>query len=178
MLKVTFNDDILNAAAGDNLLTLARKNASHIWFVCDGRGLCRTCECRVKSGAENLSEPSKIERDSITDSRRDEGYRLACQAKVVGPGPVEVISVAEEVRRKAVTLIEGKEGTMLGNAGKLAESLTRFAVDFTRSIPTVAVNAIPKFLDKPPDIPGVRRYIRDSRRVFERILKDTKAIGT
>ena len=179
MPKVTINDDALDAAAGDNLLTLARRNASHIWFVCDGRGLCQTCECKVQSGLENLSEPSKIEQDSIAESRRKEGYRLACQARVVGPGPVSVLSVAEEVRRKAVDLIEGKEGkSLLGHASDLASSLTRVALDFTRSIPAVAVHAIPQVISKPPDIPGVRRYIRDSRRVFERFLRETKTIGT
>ena len=179
MPKVTINDDTLDAAAGDNLLTLARKNASHIWFLCDGRGLCQTCECKVHSGRENLSEPSKIELDAIPESRREEGYRLACQAKFVGPGPVDLISVAEEVRRKAVALVEDKEGkSLLGKSSELAGSLTRVALDFTRSIPSVAMHAIPQVISKPPDIPGIRRYIRDSRRVFERVLKDTKAIGT
>ncbi len=179
MSKVIFNDDSLEAAAGDNLLTLARKNASHIWFVCDGRGLCQTCECKVQSGLENLSEPSKIELDALAKSRREEGYRLACQTRFVGPGTVTVLSVAEEVRRKAVDLIEGKEGkSFLGHASELASSLTRVAFDFTRSLPAVAVHAIPQVIDKPPDLPRIRRYIKDSRRVFERFLKDTKAMGT
>ncbi len=179
MPKITINDDTLSAAAGDNLLSIARRNASHIWFVCDGRGLCQTCECRVKSGAEYLSEPSKIELDSMAESRRKDGYRLACQTRIAGPGPIDIISVAEEVRRKAVALVEGREGTtLLGNAKELAGSLTRFAIGFTRSMPFAAINAIPQVISKPPDIPGVRRYIRDSRRVFERVLRDTKTIGT
>ena len=177
MPKVIVNDDVLNAAAGDNLLTLARRNASHIWFVCDGRGLCQTCECKVESGLESLSTPSKIELDALTETRRKEGYRLACQTKVVGPGTVSVLTVAEEVRRKAMDMIEGKKGkSLLGHASELAGSLTRVALDFTRSIPAVAMHAIPQVISKPPDFPGVRRYIKDSRRVFERILRDTKKI--
>ncbi len=178
MPKVMINDDVLEAAAGDNLLTLARRNASHIWFVCDGRGLCQTCECKVRSGLESLSPPSKIELDALSDTRRKEGYRLACQSRVVGPGPVDVLSVAEEVKRKAVTVIEGKKGsTLLDNTRELASSLGRFAFDLTRSMPAVAMHAVPQVVSKPPDIPGVRRYIRDSRRVFERVLKDIKKIG-
>ena len=70
MSKVTINDETSDAAAGDNILKLARRMGAHVWFVCDGRGLCRSCECRVISGADQLSPPTKMELGSLTDSRR------------------------------------------------------------------------------------------------------------
>ncbi len=178
MPDLKINDETVTAAAGDNLLTLARRNASHIWFVCDGRGLCQTCECRVLSGSENLSPPSKIELESMTDSRRERGYRLACQTKVAEDGAISILTVAEEVRRQGATVIEGAEGTTwMGNVGKLTSSLTRFALDFTRSLPSVALNAFPQVISMPPHISGIRRYLRDTRRVVERVLRDTRALG-
>jgi ferredoxin len=173
MPKITINAETVDAAAGDNLLALARRNAAHIWFVCDGRGLCQTCECRVLSGAEHLSNPSKIELESMTDSRRERGCRLACQTRVNGPGSVSLISVAEELRKQAAALIEGQEGTtLIGNAGQLAGKLARVALDFTRSLPAVAINAVPQIISMPPDISGIKRYIRDSWKVTERLLRN------
>jgi ferredoxin len=177
MPRITINDEAVDAEAGDNLLALARRNASHVWFVCDGRGLCRTCECQVLSGAENLSSPSKIERDSMSDSHRGRGYRLACQAQVTGTGPVSVISVAEELRRQVVALIRGSEQTSwFGSAARLSNSLTRFALDFTLSFPSVALHAFPQILSRPPDLQEIGQYFRDTSRIVERSIREVRGL--
>lgn len=178
MPKITINDEIVDAAAGDNLLMLARRRALHIWFACDGRGLCRTCECRVVSGAESLSRPSTIELDALSDSRREDGYRLACQTRVAGDGAAGVISVAEEIRRQTTALVKVSEGdSWIANAGELASNLTSFALDFTRTLPSTALHALPQMILKPPDIAGMQRYLRDTGRVVERVLRDTRTLG-
>jgi ferredoxin len=170
--KITINGETFDAGEGENLLALARRHAAHVWFVCDGRGLCQTCECRILSGAEILSRPSKIELESMTDSRRDRGCRLACQTKIIGPGSISLVSAAEELRKQAATLIDKPEGTTLaGNAGQLAGKLSRFALDFTRSLPAVAVSSIPQIISLPPRISGIRDYFRDSWKVTERLLR-------
>ena len=177
MPTVTINDDVLNAEPGDNLLALARRKASHIWFLCDGRGLCQTCECRILSGVGNLSAPSKIELDSISITRREQGYRLACQSRVTGNGPVNLITVTEEMRRQAVDLLGGSEkGAWTENAGKLAGTLTNLSLDFTRSLPSVALNAIPQIISMPPDLRRIELYFRDTRRVAERLFRDVKTL--
>ena len=178
MPKITINDEIVKAAVGDNLLMLARRKALHIWFACDGRGLCRTCECRVVSGVSNLSRPSTIELEALSDSRRKDGYRLACQTRVAGTGAADVLSVAEEIRRQATALVKVPEGgSWITNAGKLAGNLTSFALDFTRTLPSTVLRAFPRIISKPPDIAGMRRYLRDTGRVVERVLKDTRTLG-
>jgi ferredoxin len=178
MPKITINDEIVDAAAGDNLLALARRRALHIWFACDGRGLCRTCECRVVTGAENLSRPTAIEQEALSDSRRDGGYRLACQTRVVGDGAVRVISVAEEIRRQTTALVKVPEGgSWMASAGELAGTLTRLALDFTRTLPSAALHFLPQLVSKPPDLEGMQRYLRDTGRVVERVLRDTRTLG-
>lgn len=178
MPKITINDEIVDAAAGDNLLQLARRRALHIWFACDGRGLCRTCECRVVAGAENLSRPSSIELEALSDSRRDGGYRLACQSRVAGNGEVRVISVAEEIRRQTTALVKVPEGgSWMSSVGELAGTLTRLALDFTRTLPNAALHALPQLISKPPDLDGVQKYLRDTGRVVERVLRDTRTLG-
>ena len=175
---VTINDESVSAEPGDNLLALARRKALHIWFVCDGRGLCKTCECRVLSGADNLNPPSKIEKDSISAGRREQGYRLACQSHLIGNGPVSVLSLAEEVRQQAAALIgDFERGGWTGSVGRLAGGLTRFSLDFIRSLPFIALNAIPQIVSMPPDLRRIERYLRDTRRVVERAFRDAKNHG-
>src|SRR5512145_673752 len=104
MSHVTINDEVVDATPGESLLDLARRHGLHIWFLCDGRGLCRTCECRIRSGGDQLSPSSTSECESLSEIRRKEGFRLACQARVESPGPVDVISTAELLRRHGAAL--------------------------------------------------------------------------
>ncbi len=99
MTTVIINDVAVEALPGDGLLDVARRNRAHIGFVCDGNGLCTTCECLVLVGAENLSVPNRAERDWLPPARLAKGYRLACQSTLNGLGPVAVLTRAEEVRR-------------------------------------------------------------------------------
>ena len=160
MSRLTINDEIVEAGSGENLLGLARRHGSHIWFLCDGRGLCRTCEFRVLSGGEHLSPPSAIERESLSESRRAEGYRLACQAAVKGPGDVTILSTVEHLRRQAIRL----------DLPDLFAELTRFSVDFSNGLTGSATEAIPRLISTPPSLPGVERYVRDGLRMIARLL--------
>ncbi|MEO8145167.1 MAG: 2Fe-2S iron-sulfur cluster-binding protein, partial [Betaproteobacteria bacterium] len=57
--------------------------------VCSGRGRCGTCRVRVEAGADRLSAPEGMERDTLARVGAQAGERLACQARVLGDG-VEV----------------------------------------------------------------------------------------
>ncbi len=176
MARVTINGETIEAKPGENLLALARSNASHIWFVCDGRGLCQTCECRVLSGSENLSAPSDLELNALSESRRRGGYRLACQTKVEERGRVEIISVAEELRRQIAALITPSKAASWGESmGRFINQFSRFAFEFVASLPYSAVKAVPQLLSMPPDIPGMQRYVRDTQRIAERVLTHPQA---
>ncbi len=115
MPKVIINDEELDAADGELLLDIARRNGSHIGFACNGNGICTTCECRVTAGADKLSPFSEAENDWLPQSRKDQGYRLGCQAVVeVNEGataePLAVITRAEEIRRMFLGIFRPAEG--------------------------------------------------------------------
>lgn len=63
------------------------------WFIlpCGGRGLCGSCRVRVLGG--ELSPPTRAEERLGLG----EGWRLACQARVLGDVEVEVSPVAERL---------------------------------------------------------------------------------
>lgn len=171
MPNVTINDETFDAEVGETLLAVARRNASHIGFVCDGRGLCQTCECRVNAGSENLSPPNEIEMNSMTESRRERGYRLACQTSITGSGPVNVTSYTEQLRRQALMVFSPPEGTSAGeNIGLLFNHMTRFALDYTSSLPYIAMKAVPQITSQPPHIPGIQQWLNDTQRVIMRVM--------
>jgi len=161
MSRLTINDHTVDARDGENVLALARRHGLHVWFLCDGRGLCRTCECRVLEGADQLNPPTRIERGALAGDRLQEGYRLACQAAVRGPGDVALLSTAERLRRQAVRL----------DLTDLVAELTRFSFDLSASLPEVSVKVLPRLIAMPPNATGVDRYVRDGLRMMTRLLR-------
>lgn len=71
---------------GLSVLELSRLNDIPHAHVCSARGRCGTCRVHVDSGAQALSPPEEIERATLERLRAAEGVRLACQARVLGPG--------------------------------------------------------------------------------------------
>ena len=65
------------ANADETLLDVARRAGVPLGNSCGGIGICSRCLVRVVEGAENLSEPTKVEAPRIRP-----GERLACQAVV------------------------------------------------------------------------------------------------
>ncbi len=169
--KLTFNDKVYQVKSGESLLALARRHGAHVWFVCDGRGLCRTCECQVLAGKESLGPPNDDEIAAISGSRREEGYRLACQARVTGPEDVKVVSVAEQLRRQAVRLVRLERGAeSVSGFSDLMVDLIGVGSEFVRSLPHVARNLVPRIIDSPPSVSGATDYLRDAERMFEKVL--------
>ena len=172
MAELEFNGESIEARPGETLVQAARRHGSHVWFVCDGRGICQTCECRVVSGAANLSEPSDLERAGVSDGRRQRGYRLGCQARLEGPGPVAVVSRAEELRRRAWEALSGGIGQTvwerLRNLG--GDTLTATA-DLTAGVALMAPYTIPQLLKQPPTPARIAGYARDTLRVAETLWK-------
>jgi adenylate cyclase len=54
--------------------------------VCGGRGRCGTCRVDVKAGATHLSQPDAAELLTLAGVGAPSQVRLACQARVLGPG--------------------------------------------------------------------------------------------
>lgn len=130
MPSVIINDVELEARVGERLLNVARRNAAHIGFVCDGNGICQTCQCRVLAGVDQLSPPSEAELIWMPERRLAEGHRLACQTVLRGPGRVRVITKAEELRRQTLDVVRPPRGADgLDNLEPLLDNLVRMNVD-------------------------------------------------
>lgn len=75
---------------GLSILELSRTNDIPHAHVCSARGRCGTCRVHIDAGAQSLSPQNDLERATLERVRaaRDsgEGVRLACQARVLGPG--------------------------------------------------------------------------------------------
>ena len=56
--------------------------------VCSGRGRCGTCRVQVEQGAQMLSARNDLEETTLARVHAPAGARLACQARVLGPGVV------------------------------------------------------------------------------------------
>ena len=55
MANVMINGEPAAADVGEDLLTVARRQGAVIGFLCDGRGMCTTCQCQVLAGAGLLA---------------------------------------------------------------------------------------------------------------------------
>jgi adenylate cyclase len=73
---------------GLSILELSRLNDIPHAQVCSARGRCGTCRVQVESGAQSLSPLSELERPTLARVRAGPEERLACQARVLGPGLV------------------------------------------------------------------------------------------
>ena len=73
---------------GLSILELSRSNDVAHAHVCSGRGRCGTCRVRVDAGAASLSPLNDLEDTTLARVQAGAGVRLACQARVLGPGVV------------------------------------------------------------------------------------------
>jgi ferredoxin len=170
MAKLEFNDERIETQEGETLVQAARRHGSYVWFLCDGRGICQTCECRVISGGENLSELSELERAGLGEKPRGKGYRLACQARLVGSGPVSVVSRAEELRRRAREVLLGSKGKSLWERLQdLSGDSLSATVDLLAGVTSVSPQAIPQLVKSPPTPARIVDYFRDTMRLAGRL---------
>ena len=75
---------VINAEAGKSVFDIATENNISTRSDCGGKGLCGKCLVAVDR-QENLSEISDREKRFLKEEQINDGYRLACQAKVQGP---------------------------------------------------------------------------------------------
>ncbi len=71
---------------GLSILELSRGNHIAHAHVCSARGRCGTCRVQVESGGESLSPRNDLEDGTLARVLAGPGVRLACQARVLGPG--------------------------------------------------------------------------------------------
>lgn len=68
----------------ETVLDAARRAGAPVGNSCGAVGVCARCRVRIVAGAENLGEPSPIERRIAAARNFDPDERLACQAVVRG----------------------------------------------------------------------------------------------
>jgi len=165
------NGERVELKLGESLLGAAREAGSHVWFLCDGRGLCLTCECRVLAGGEHLSPPTEVESSAVGAGRRQSGYRLACQAKLTGNGDVSVLSSAEQIRRQLVGVLIPQEGEgRIQSAGALMRTSLEIAAGLLGTVPHVARHGLRQLSESPPSVDRAAGYARDTLRLFRRLV--------
>jgi uncharacterized 2Fe-2S/4Fe-4S cluster protein (DUF4445 family) len=78
-----------DAGEDQTILESAQRLGIDLRTDCGGKGQCG--KCRILSHPKScLSSITQEERKHLTPRQLDEGYRLACQAKPVGPGTISV----------------------------------------------------------------------------------------
>jgi 2Fe-2S ferredoxin len=74
------------------ILDLAIKHEIPWLFSCT-HGTCARCRCLVLEGLNLLNEPTEAELDRLEPEEFEQGYRLACQTRVIAEGHVKVTNV-------------------------------------------------------------------------------------
>ncbi|GBF32361.1 methyltransferase corrinoid activation protein [Desulfocucumis palustris] len=82
----------LEAAVGQTVLAAAQgildTESGGVIAPCGGKGLCGRCKIRLEEG--ELSPPNENEIKLLGKDDIDRGYRLACQAILLGPAKIEI----------------------------------------------------------------------------------------
>jgi len=73
----------IQVQAGTTVLQAANEAGINITAECGGKGICGKCKVIVRK-PEDLSELTESEKRLLSTSEISQGYRLACQAKVLG----------------------------------------------------------------------------------------------
>ncbi len=102
-MKVTFQIEnsapvVVNCAAGDNLLELARRANVAIDAPCSGNGSCGKCRVKLIEG-----ELDTIPCRHISEAEYAEGWRLSCNCKVMSDCVVFVPDIASAYRSRMKT---------------------------------------------------------------------------
>ena len=90
MFLITFRcedepDALVSAAAGENLLKVARRAGIAVNAPCSGNGSCGKCLVQLVEG--DLDSPKSF---YISDVDYAEGWRLACLSRVAGDATVRL----------------------------------------------------------------------------------------
>jgi len=99
-----------SAAAGQDLLSVARGLGVEIESACGGKGICKKCRVHLESVPETLSGPSSVEEQALGAAALAAGMRLACQSRVAGD--VRVFVPEQSRRSRQVVRKEAGEGTV------------------------------------------------------------------
>ncbi|MEI8164918.1 MAG: 2Fe-2S iron-sulfur cluster-binding protein [Chloroflexales bacterium] len=178
MPTVVVNGVSLEGKLGERLIDVARRNGAHVGFVCNGAGICQTCQCQVLSGSASLSPVNVFEQAWLSENRLNEGHRLACKTSIRGEGTIEIRTKAEDLRRQVLAVVNPPaDSNPVAQLGPLVQYITRMVGDEVLRFPLNAVNAFRHV--NPSDLTAVfrdvNRYLSDVSRVTKTTLNNTPA---
>lgn len=129
---VTFVPDngSVTVAPGTPLLEAARQAGLRLQAPCGGQGRCGKCLVHAPTGADS---PTPVEMRILSPNQLDDGWRLACQARVVGEAVVTVPESSLAIEHRI--MVEGAEREVLvePNVRKLSLRLPAPSVEDPRS---------------------------------------------
>ena len=99
-----------SAAAGQDLMSVARALGVEIESTCGGKGTCKKCRVHLESGPDSLSAPTSVEEKALGAATLASGMRLACQSRVAGD--VKVFVPESSRRSRQVVRKEAGEHTV------------------------------------------------------------------
>ena len=125
-----------------NLLEMLQEKNEYISAPCNGNGICGKCIVRYKSGA---TEPTKQDREFLSEKQLEQGYRLACQSypteeyKVEIPEMEETIEVLSQWENQRTEEI--LKNTAEGTAEKTENAIYGICIDIgTTTLAALLVN--------------------------------------
>ena len=92
---------------GRTLLDAANAAKLEISAICAGRGVCGKCRIVVLEGVDNVSTLTDLERMSLSDIDIQQGFRIACCARITNPGSVSVRIPVESLAQVQQLLVAG-----------------------------------------------------------------------
>ncbi len=186
MPKVIINDVSCDAQVGERLVDVARRNAAHIGFVCEGLlfFFYQANAVRILKGGENVSPPSELEQNWFSPELLEAGHRMACEVIIQGQGTVEVLSYAEELRRQTMGVFSPPEGSSSGeNAGMLLRNMGNIFWGQISRFPFNVAGAIPVFARRVQQrdiniicLPNIGNILRDTGRVVNSMTGGAKQL--
>lgn len=88
-VKVKFISEV--EVKDEKRLSKAAKEAGiKLDYPCDGKGKCGKCKVKVIEG--KLDDPTEREIKLLGEDKLKDGYRLACQARIVEDSVIEILN--------------------------------------------------------------------------------------
>ena len=111
-MKVLIEPDgkTIELEIGDTLYEALSRLNIPIQSLCSGRGKCGRCKVKIVKGTLFLNYITPTEFQQLTEKEVEDGFRLACQAKIsMVPGAIVVIVPERSLYEEQVLQVEGLE---------------------------------------------------------------------
>lgn len=111
----------------ETILEHLKKEGHYISADCGGRGTCGKCRVRF---LQNAPEPSDADLERLKPEELEQGFRLACKARVDGSFEIEFDQSEEQIHAESIEFARTADSSKQGDAGSAeAKQPAQAAVD-------------------------------------------------